>query len=430
MTKSAIWRLTRKNVEAAMRRKLPEGRLSDGQGLYLYIRKGGLAQWTFRKMVRGKNYELLIGNVVDLGAGAGTFEPAKAAQASLDEARRKTAEIVDHLNKGGSLEALKRTTTKATVEHNWKDFEETYIKLKGGVDRRTELEIKRHITRLKSVAPEIKSILDLKKEHARKWRDLRIEEGAAPDTIIRENNTIKSMYNVYLNEFDLDRQNPFIKLTVTGKTKKADQIEKRLPFTIDEVVKLRQRVYDKASQPMIPLIVDVLAMTGARLNEILKLRVEDVDLSSDIPNIYIRAYEGHNLKTSESRRRVPLYGVALEAVKKALAANKDHNMLFGVYGAETTNTSASAALMKHVRAVTEDDKKVLYSLRHTLVDVLRGAGIERDVYTSMFGHTSGNGSSDGYGSDISVLKRIHVTAKDTLEKYSKSIEIAIDSPIV
>lgn len=429
MTKSAIWRLTRKNVEAAMRRKLPEGRISDGQGLYLFIRKGGLAQWTFRKMIRGKNYELLIGNVVDLGAGAGSFEPGKAAQASLDEARRKTAEIVNHLNKGGSLDDLKRSKEKKAVEHTWADLKATYIKVKGLEGNKTELELNRHIKRLQEIAPEALSILDFTKDHARKWRDERAKT-VEPDTIVREMGTIKSMYNTYFNEFDIDKPNPFTKLTVTGKSSKTDQIEKRSPFTIKEVIALRTRVHEKATKPMLPLIVDVLAMTGARLNEILKLRIEDVFIDDDIPHIFIRAYESHNLKTTDSRRRVPLYGVALEAVKKAVEANKCQKMLFGEYGEKTTNTSASAVLMKHVRTVTEDDKKVLYSLRHTLVDVMRGSHIPRDIYMSMFGHTAGNGISDIYGTDTSVLSRIHVASKDTLEKYSKCIEIDVDSVVV
>lgn len=101
------------------------------------------------------------------------------------------------------------------------------------------------------------------------------------------------------------------------------------------------------------------------------------------------------LKTDPSRRRVPLVGDALEAAKEALRLTKGP-MLFPRYGVEGGNTNASAVLMKHVRKITDDAKKVVHSLRHNMKDTLILTGVETGLQNLILGHTLG-GEGERYG---------------------------------
>ncbi|MCJ7994592.1 hypothetical protein JXZ79_08185 [Rhizobium cremeum] len=57
---------------------------------------------------------------------------------------------------------------------------------------------------------------------------------------------------------------------------------------------------------------------------------------------------------------------------------------------------ASASLMKHIRAVTEDDKIVVHSLRHTMKDRMIRARVSDGDQDLVLGHSRG-GMGERYG---------------------------------
>lgn len=93
---------------------------------------------------------------------------------------------------------------------------------------------------------------------------------------------------------------------------------------------------------------------------------------------------------------MPLLGDALEASKEALLLAEGEHMLFPRYGHEGGPGAASNALMKYVRAVTEDPKAVNNSLRHNMKDTLRKAGVDKHEQDLILGHTLG-GVGERYG---------------------------------
>lgn len=57
------------------------------------------------------------------------------------------------------------------------------------------------------------------------------------------------------------------------------------------------------------------------------------------------------------------------------------------YGRPDGNTSASAALMKHLRKIVTERKKTIHSLRHRKADQLRAAECPEEIRKALLGHS-------------------------------------------
>jgi hypothetical protein len=68
------------------------------------------------------------------------------------------------------------------------------------------------------------------------------------------------------------------------------------------------------------------------------------------------------------------------------------------------NQACSKLLMKHVRKITKMDTKVIHSLRGNLKDLLRDAGVAKELNDFITGHSSGDVAGK-YGSGFSLQKR-------------------------
>jgi integrase len=241
-----------------------------------------------------------------------------------------------------------------------------------------------------------------KREQANTVRDHFLAKGIKTATVRRELNRIKAVFNVGLTEFDLSGvKNPFEKLRILNEDQDA---EKREPFTSPELQMITHacRESDDDIRHIIALQVD----TGARLGEIVGLRVEDVVLDHDIPHIHIRPHVklGRTLKTDTSERKVPLVGAALWAAQRTVEAAKrakgKSGWLFPRYASDGSikATHASNTINKWLQTVTKTDK-TSHSFRHTMRDRLRHVGAPQDIQDAIGGwgtRTVGMGYGEGY----------------------------------
>ncbi len=83
-----------------------------------------------------------------------------------------------------------------------------------------------------------------------------------------------------------------------------------------------------------------------------------------------------------------------------------------VKGNENATTTAasylSQTLMKHIRAVTEDGKVVVHSLRHRLLDKLRDAGASEAQRDPFAGHSSKSTGDRVYGSVEARVRELNL----------------------
>lgn len=241
-----------------------------------------------------------------------------------------------------------------------------------------------------------------RREHANAVREHLLATGIKTGTVRREINRIKAVFNVGLTEFDLGSvKNPFEKLRIANEEQDANNRE---PFNTKEL-----RAIGKACQEHddeIRHIVALQADTGARLGEIVGLRLEDVVLDHETPHIHIRPHLkfGRTLKTDASERKVPLVGLALWAVQRASRNSRRSNhksgWLFPRYASDGAikATHASNTINKWLQTVTKTEK-TSHSFRHAMRDRLRHANAPQDIQDAIGGWgspTVGMGYGEGY----------------------------------
>ena len=120
--------------------------------------------------------------------------------------------------------------------------------------------------------------------------------------------------------------------------------------------------------------------TGARPTELCGLEPEDIVLNTDVPytNIVPRATRGLKIKVG-SKRKVPLIGVALEALKKFPKGFKKYKFN------EMVLCAAAGKFIKMNEFKTSDNL-TFYSIRHSFVDRMEMNGMEQEFRHRMVGH--------------------------------------------
>ena len=211
-------------------------------------------------------------------------------------------------------------------------------------------------------------------------------------TVKRELNTLMAIVNKAFAELTINQKNPFENLTI-HKTDDNASKEKE-PYTRQDLTKLlsqARRLDDERRR-----IVIVLALTGARLAEIVGLRRKDVDQINK--SIQIVSHQSRSLKTSASARTLPLLPMALEAIEQQLS---DHtgDFVFPSYASKTEvkADSASAALNKWAKTIVNEPNRTMHSFRHALRDQLRAVNCPDAVSKAIGGWSEGNDVSSSYG---------------------------------
>lgn len=254
-------------------------------------------------------------------------------------------------------------------------------------------------------------LVSLTRDDARQVRDHMLDriksngEKINPASVARDLNSLKAIINHAAIEMPLPStfQNPFNKLTVeSGRSKVADG-DKRHPLPQSVVEAARQRIIEHG-KPALALIWRLLEGTGCRVAEVAGLTVEDVRTDGEFPHISITGHAHRRLKTTSSRRDVPLVGDALDAAREALRMPRKSNLLFPEYGSDRGGDKASAALMKHLRFATTNRKHVVHSLRHNMKDRLRLAEIASLDQNLILGHAEDGVGDRVYGGSLAKLK--------------------------
>jgi integrase len=242
------------------------------------------------------------------------------------------------------------------------------------------------------------------REHVNKVRDYLLERGNKTATVRRRLNVVNAVINRGLVELDLQGiPNPFNKVIIPRERLDAVQ---RQSFTNAElsIIRTACRQVDDDIRHIVALQVD----TGARLGEIVGLRVEDVVLADSIPHIRIRFHEalGRTLKTKGSERDVPLLGVSRWGAERALDTAQlrgtNRGWLFPRYATNNSikATQASNAINKWLRRLTRVNISS-HSFRHAMQTRLRHAEIPEEIQDAIGGWGKRT-ISRGYGDPASL----------------------------
>lgn len=235
-----------------------------------------------------------------------------------------------------------------------------------------------------------------------------VESGATYKTItaVTVNNRIRKL-SAFLNWCKSNgyvMDNPLVGMKVmTGSAKDA-----RLSFEqhdLTTLLNLESLKAESRKHPWRYWIPLLGRYTGARLEELCQLRVDDFIQQQSIQCIRIDdSSEGQNLKNSSSRRVLPLHPTLIELgllrhLESVRSTGTDRLFpeLEPVRGKLGHAPSKWFGRYKTKRGIT-DPKKTFHSFRHTLIDDLRDAGVQDSLIKRIVGHEDSSVTFGIYGS--------------------------------
>ena len=192
--------------------------------------------------------------------------------------------------------------------------------------------------------------------------------------------------------------NPCLRLRLDGLGKDSEPYK---PFTKQELSKL----FALDLPPQERLVLQCLAMTGARLDEVCLLIWDELTEEDGI-RLFDLTKRPTLRKNKGSARKIPLHP-SLTLPERGAPAQRLFDYPLNSDGKTTT---ASERLMSYVRQVTDDPLKVIHSLRHTFKDAMRDAGVSKETSDYLSGHASGDVSGK-YGRGPSMKTRYEAISK-------------------
>ena len=194
----------------------------------------------------------------------------------------------------------------------------------------------------------------------------------------------------------------------------------RKPLSSAQAADLIDKLTKRNDQNDLDRILLLLLATGARLGEIVGLRLEDVrkDAAEGITSVNIKGHEKRRLKNKGSEREVPVVLFGLTALKAQVDEAQASNsaFLFPRYNKteKTNSNSASAAVNKRMKALGFEEFSA-HNLRHTVKRLMRDAGVPQDLRDAVQGH-GGQSVAETYGRGVALgrLERALMGALENL----------------
>lgn len=178
-------------------------------------------------------------------------------------------------------------------------------------------------------------------------------------------------------------ENPFVKAKIEVSPKAEKSVK---PFTDEQMVIVKQL---QPSDPTIRDLMDITYATGAGMTELLGLATEDIFLDHEYPHFIIRPNKHRPiLKTKNRPRALPLWGPALDAMKR-------HPDGFSQYRHEKGEEEARHAVNNMLKAVKIP--RTWNGFRHYFEDALRNSHAQDSVRDEIMGHSQGMGGWYGNG---------------------------------
>lgn len=248
----------------------------------------------------------------------------------------------------------------------------------------------------------------LSRAHARQLVDDLTINGFKTGSIRRTLNTLRAIARKAITELEISKPDPFQSITIQNE---GDDEEKGIVATPKQLEEIVQNFLNKKKSTVAMIIILQMEL-GTRISEISGLGMDDIFLREKIPYIYIRHKPWRKLKNNFSERRVPISGIALEALNAAMTLPRENkNGLFSNYAKKGGGNSASAAVNARLKkwGLTSHD------FRHTMKDRLREVGCPKDIRDAIQGHGS-NDIADNYGQGHSLRTMLNWIKKVEIKK--------------
>ena len=226
-------------------------------------------------------------------------------------------------------------------------------------------------------------------------------EGLAHSTIETSVASMRGLFK-FAEEHGLAEKNVFSEVNLKGKGKPK---QKRVPFTKHQLIKLFQLDMNERDR----LCLKILSTTGMRLDEVALLRFEDIKLDKDTGLRYLDlTSEDKILKNDRASRRI----IPIPDVLDLPLTGNGRIFDYPTDKDGKSQNAASKALLRKIELVREEKNQnlVVHILRHTYKDMLRDAGIPKDMHDFLLGH-SASSVGESYGQGYSLRAKYEAIQK-------------------
>ena len=236
------------------------------------------------------------------------------------------------------------------------------------------------------------------KADCRTYKESLVSRGLGKSTMNKHLSNLRQLIQWAIDQGYYAAENPVEGLRL--KASRKDKRTKREPLT-DVDIKvlftspnyLKQRADKNPERYWIPLL---LLYSGARLGEIAQLQFTDIKQDEGIWYLHLidDPSEGKTLKTSASRRRVPLHSQVMKrgflSYVESVRTETQAGPLFPKLKDNPKRSKGGAVstwFTRHRREVgITSTSKVLHSMRHTVNTKLHSVGVEGSLIRAVLGH--------------------------------------------
>jgi integrase len=230
---------------------------------------------------------------------------------------------------------------------------------------------------------------------AARFRDKLMDRGLKISSVRRNITCIKAVVNFTIHELGLNCKNAFSNVYLHDEEK----INNRT-INIEDIRKVQGECFSRKDE--LRLLIALISDTGMRLSEALGLRVEDLVVEANIPYIELKPNEVRTLKTSTSRRQIPLVGASLEVARHIKnTCSSSYCFPRYIFDHSCKANSASAAGNKWLKTISKS--MVIHGFRHSFRDRLRAVETPTEVIDQLGGWSItsvGQGYGEGYKLDV------------------------------
>jgi integrase len=249
-----------------------------------------------------------------------------------------------------------------------------------------------YLSDVRKMAESIKAVEDINRATVSGWIEELMSSGVNRKTVKRAVSSAANLYR-WMQDSGIVEQtasSPFQGHRILQSERVGKRSEKRQPWKPEDALKLHQAAIAKQDQPLADLI-ELGAHTGARIEELCSLRIEDV---TDRKSLMIN--EG---KTDAAVREVPIHRDIAKLVSRLVEASKDGYLIST--NAQTKLGGRSQAIGKRFGRLKTDlgygPSLVFHSFRHMVAGLLKNAKVPEGIAGDILGHEVGSITYSLYG---------------------------------
>ncbi len=248
--------------------------------------------------------------------------------------------------------------------------------------------------------------LPIKKSQVAKWIIEQEQAGKAEETIKGLIGTCRSYYGYLqrVGHLSEDEQNPFEGHRYTKK-KKASRMDERQAWELSDYPKLAQAAKQKRKDKNLFSLIILGAYTGARIEELARLKTSDVKEKEGI-----RYFEIGVAKSKAGLRDIPIHNDILPFIDQLIAESTDGYLLPDE--PETGLGERSSAIGKRFgRLKTQlgyDGRYVFHSFRKTMATQLERLGLHHNEAAEIIGHEKLGETYGRYSKGLPITKKAEI----------------------